>query len=136
MSYVQVMVPESELAAVYRLLAASASEGFGDNAEQSNSAWADPAYVTQHLKPRSETVRAFAKYLAGRPGEEVSSDEAAAVLDLEHGWNSLAGALGALGNYFSNRDITFPWDYSWDPEDGRTRFTMGEDVAKAINEVL
>lgn len=55
---------------------------------------------------------------------------------LRYGWNSLAGALGAFGNYLANRGIDFPWSIATDANDERVRFTMDEDTAFAVKRAL
>jgi hypothetical protein len=141
-SYVQVMVPEEHLAAVYRiLLAVQEGADVPELASQlhalpSAGGWRDPAFVKSHLGARSETIRRLAEYLADRPGEAVTADAAAGALHLPHGWNSLAGALGAFGNYLANRGIEFPWSVVTDASDERVRFTMDEATAAAVKQAL
>jgi hypothetical protein len=57
-------------------------------------------------------------------------------LSLPHGWNSLAGALGAFGNYLANRGIEFPWSAVTDANDERVRLTMDEDTAAVVKQAL
>jgi len=139
-TYVQVMVPEERLAAVYRLLISeSEREAFPMTQEvqaPAQAGWRDPAFVRAHLGPRSETVRGLAKYLADRPGQAVTAEQAAQALALPHGWNSLAGALGAFGNYLGNRGIQFPWSATTDPNDWRVRLTMDEPTADAVKQAF
>ena len=136
-TYVQVMVPEERLPAVYRLLAdAAPGRGAVGGAPPASGSWTDEAFIVEHLAPRSKTIRDLAKYLAERPGQAVGSEDAAAALGLPFGWNSLAGALGAAGNYFANQGIDFPWSSAEDPDDGRARLTMSPEVAAAIRKVF
>ncbi|MEA2128975.1 MAG: hypothetical protein QOJ85_1866 [Solirubrobacteraceae bacterium] len=142
-TYVQVMVPEEQLAAVYRLLI-SAQESAPSRPGAATqellpppaAGWRDPTFVRTHLGPRSETIRGLAKYLAERPGQAVTAEAAADALHLPYGWNSLAGALGAFGNYLANRGIEFPWSAVTDPEDWRVRLTMDEPTATAVMQAL
>jgi hypothetical protein len=142
-TYVQVMVPEEHLAAVYRLLV-SAQEGASPSAGRATpepvaptaGGWRDPAFVRTHLGPRSNTIRSLAGYLADRPGQAVTAEAAADALHLPYGWNSLAGALGAFGNYLANRGIEFPWSAAPGPEDSRVRLTMDEPTAAAVKQAL
>jgi len=155
-----VFVPYELLGPVYRLLAdaAASSESAGgsepvaasDPAAEApprpgENNWSgsgderfrDRAFVNAHLVPRSETIRGAAKYLAQRPGTWASSDEIAEHLGLPHGWNSLAGAFGAAGQYFSNRDIAMPWDWTYhDTPDGRIRLKLEPEIAKVVLEAL
>ena len=141
-TYVQVMVPEEHLAAVYRVLIAAHEADLPGGAQAPHEAgpavggWRDPAFVRRHLGSRSATIRGLAMYLAGRPGEVVTADVAAEALSLPHGWNSLAGALGAFGHYLANRGIEFPWSAVTDARDERVRLTMNEATAIAIRSAL
>lgn len=142
-TYVQVMVPEERLAAVYGLLGArdeaapAVPSPAGPPAPGTTTRpWSDPTFVKKHLGPRSKTIRELAKFLAARPGKAITADEAAKALGLPYGWNSLAGALGALGNYLSNRGIDFPWAAVTDPGDERVRLTMDASTAAAVKQAL
>ena len=137
------MVPEADLAAVYRILASAHESRAGrpggqlaDLQAAAGGGWLDPGFVRTHLASRSETIRGLTKYLADRPGEAVTADAAAQTLNLRFGWNSLAGALGAFGNYLANRGIEFPWATTTDPRDDRVRLMMDEDTAAAIKRAL
>jgi hypothetical protein len=142
-TYVQVMVPEEQLMAVYRLLISEQEtrEG-GSNAslqehlESEVGGWHDPAFVRTHLGARSKTIQGLARYLADRPDRPVTADVAADALDLRYGWNSLAGALGAFGNYLANRGIEFPWSATTDANDERVRLTMDAATAAAVKQAL
>ena len=142
-TYVQVMVPEEQLAAVYRLLvmAREAGEAGSDASLQEHlkpaiGGWHDPVFVRTHLGARSKTIQGLARYLADRPDQAVTAEVAAHALDLRHGWNSLAGALGAFGNYLANRGIEFPWSATTDADDERVRLTMDEATAAAVRQAL
>lgn len=151
--YVPVYVPHELLTDVYRLLASASTESEAvtgpevaaeadpgsDEDNWSGSAderFGDRGFVEMHLAPRSETVREAAKYLAQRPGTWTTSDEIASVLGLEHGWNSLAGAFGAAGRYFTRRDIAMPWDWTYHTPDGRIRLKMEAEIAEVVLAVL
>lgn len=142
-TYVQVMVPEEQLAAVYRLLLSAQESGetassatLQEHAKSAIGGWHDPAFVRAHLGGRSQTIQGLARYLADRPGQAVTADIAADALDLRYGWNSLAGALGAFGNYLANRGIEFPWSATTDETDERVRLTMDEATAAAVKQTL
>jgi hypothetical protein len=110
-----------------------------DDEEWSGSAdqrFRDRSFVDAHLASRSETVREAAKYLAQRPGTWTTSNEIATALSLEHGWNSLAGAFGAAGRYFANRDIDLPWDWTYDTPDRRIRLKMAPEIAEVVLKAL
>jgi hypothetical protein len=151
--YIPVFVPCELLGSVYRLLAdaadsvsSAASESVAEASprpdEDNWSGSADErfrnrAFVDTHLVPRSDTIRGAAMYLAQRPGTWLSSDEIAGHLGLPYGWNSLAGAFGAAGTYFSNREIAMPWDWTYhDTPDGRIRLRMPQEIAQVVLEAL
>lgn len=65
------------------------------------------------------------------------TDEAAAdALSVPHGYNSLAGALGAFGNHLSNRGMEFSWPGVTNAHDERVRLTMDEAPAAAVRQAL
>jgi hypothetical protein len=153
--YVPVFVPARRLQAVYRMLADESSEEPGtsptpssgspqvhplaDDEASAGSAderFRDPAFVKTHLASRSETVRGVAKYLAQRPGQWITSEPIAGALNLEHGWNSLAGALGAAGHYFKNRSIGMPWHWTYETPDRHVQLMMDAETAEIILSVL
>lgn len=153
--YVPVFVPESRLPAVYRVLVdESADEPAASSTSSSESPqihpladdeasagpaderFRDPAFVKSHLASRSETVRGVAKYLAQNPGQWITSQPIAEALSLEHGWNSLAGALGAAGHYFKNRDIGMPWHWTYETPDRHVQLMMDAETAEVILSVL
>ena len=117
---------------------AEAAPGSDDDAWSgtADERFRDRAFVDTHLVPRSDTVRDAAKYLAQRAGTWITSEEIATALGLPHGWNSLAGAFGAAGRYFANRDIALPWDWTYYTPDGRIRLRMDPEIAKVILEAL
>lgn len=152
--YVPVLVPERLLPAVYRVLADADTENStsppelrtGPPAEPPGAEGAvsgaaderfrDAAFVRAHLGGRSETVRGIATHLAQRPGQWTKSEPIAEALDLEHGWNSLAGALGAAGHYFKNRGIGMPWNWTYETPDRHVELMMDADTAEVILSVL
>jgi hypothetical protein len=142
LTYQPVMVPEDRLGEAYRVLAdllgsaAPASEeaeglGFPEDF------WLDPANVREHLVPRSDTIRGISKYLAARPGQEVTAEEVGNALNLpKPAWNSIAGANGAFGRYLANRGLDFPWEEHYNASDGRVRMMMDAETAAVIKQVL
>jgi hypothetical protein len=96
----------------------------------------DPAFVENHLTSRSETVRGVAQYLAQRPGQWITSGPIAEALNLEYGWNSLAGALGAASRYCKNRGIGMPWHSKYETSHGNVQLMMDAETADVINSVL
>jgi hypothetical protein len=153
--YVPVFVPARRLQAVYRMLADESSDEPGASPTPSSESpqvhpladdeasagpaderFRDPDFVKTHLASRSETVRGVAKYLAQRPGQWITSEPIADALNLEHGWNSLAGALGAAGHYFKNRSIGMPWNWTYETPDRRVQLMMDAETADVILSVL
>lgn len=146
-SYVPVLVPAALLGDVYRLLTDAAGASVVPSqpvqtvaAEDESDGWSgeadarfrDASFVRAHLVPRSATVKGAAKHLANRANTWISSEEIATALGLQFGWNSLAGALGAAGRYFANRDIGVPWDWTYDTPDGRIRLKMDAAIAEVV----
>jgi len=147
-TYVNVPVPEERLIDVYRVLGRPAgpvdpprprptlAAGEDDEEAFDPDFWRDWVNIRRHLMPRSRTIRELAKYLAERPDEEVTADEAAEALGLPYGWNSLAGALGAFGRYCGNRDIAFPWETSYDNAEERARMRLDAETAEVFRKRL
>jgi hypothetical protein len=69
------------------------------------------------------------------PGQEVTSEEIAAALNLPHGWNSLAGANGTFGHKLANLGHAFPWS-GREASDGRARMMITAEMAAMVNEVI
>lgn len=135
-------VPEPYLAATYAFLAQlMAGDGAAASGER-GVVW-DRAALDAHLVGGTATIVQLARYLAARPGEDVTSEEVAEALQLPRGWNSLAGALGAFARYLKNRGFqdeqdqaVFPWDISFDRHDGRARLRMSKETAALVQELL
>ncbi len=101
-TYVEVQVPESRLAEVYRVLSESEASEPAPATEPEASFTPDRFWdremVSEHLLGASENVRALARYLASRPGEEVTTDEAAVAIGVA-GWYSVSWFILFLGRY-------------------------------------
>ena len=121
-----VPVPHSRVLDVYAFLSRDAAPSTTASPETLEG-W-DAAAFRRHIGRASETIQSLVQHLSERAGAEVSVREAAEALELPHGWNSLAGALGAFGRYCGNRDLDFPWEY-WYDGDGLTIMRMSEAVA-------
>lgn len=136
-TYVPVQVPEDQLTSVYALLSAGAVPE-PEPPIAGGPEW-DRELVTDHLvNAGSDSIKQLARYLADRPDEDVTTDEAAAALGLPHGWNSIAGALGAYGRYLSNRGLGFPWESlrSNAASGWRSRLRMDADLAALVRDLL
>jgi hypothetical protein len=137
-TYVPVPVPERYLPDVYRLLAelhAQDDVSLDAGKEWDPDFWRQPANIREHLLSRPQTIRDLAGYLSTHPDEEVGAEQAAQALQLPKGWNSLAGALGAFGNYCGNRGLEFPWKTRY-ASDGRARFTLDAKTADVFTAYL
>lgn len=126
---VMVPVPASRVLDVYELLGSKKMEPPASAlaAEDGSGSW-DAAAFQRHILGRSKTIRGLVSFLADQAGKEVTTEQAATALKLPYGWNSLAGALGALGTYCSNRNLSFPWE-SWEDTNGHTVMRMSKSVA-------
>lgn len=130
---VMVPVPKDRLMEVYAVLG---KDGGGERREgpeppDAFDHW-DAAEFRRHVGRASDTIKGLVKYLADHAGEEVTTTDVAEELQLPHGWNSLAGALGAFGRYLGNRDRDWPWETWWDA-DGRAVMRMSEAVAIEVH---
>jgi hypothetical protein len=137
-TYVSVSVPERYLPDVYRLLAQlqdQDAKSAPPTKEWDPDFWRQPANIREHLLSRPQTIRDLAGYLSTRPDQEVGAEQAAQALGLPKGWNSLAGALGAFGNYCGNRGLEFPWKTRYG-SDGRARFTLDTETANVFTAYL
>ena len=138
-TYVPVLVPEESLAKVYRVLGDLPEESSGDEVAHVASGpnfWRTPDAIKNHLLTRPQSIRGLAKYLAERPDQDVKSEDAAAALNLPYGWNSLAGALGAFGNYCAPRGLDFPWTTRVDEHDSRVRLRLDAETAAVFLKYL
>lgn len=137
-TYVAVPVPEDRVTEVYGLLSVApkpSEDQVGGEPADRGRRW-DEAALREYLAEASDTIKGLAKYLAERPGQEVTTEEVASELGLPHGWNSLAGALGAWGRKIGNRGFDdFPWE-SWWGTDGHTRMRMSPEVAEIVRKLL
>ena len=137
-TYVAVPVPEDRVTEVYGLLSVPPQppeDQVGEEPADRGRQW-DEAALKEYLAEASDTIKGLAKYLAERPGQEVTTGEVASDLNLWRGWNSLAGALGAWGRKVKNRGFDgFPWE-TWWGEDGHSRMRMSPEVAEIVRKLL
>jgi len=102
----------------------------GDTAEAS-----DPERVVRRIFLESEeNFRALLLFLAGRPGQSISTAEAAQALGLPNGAASLAGMLGAFARRSKNRyDGFWPFERLFNPAQDRAELMMEGNVAAIVN---
>lgn len=124
--FVYVPVPVGRVAEVFRLLASLP----GDTAEAS-----DPERVVRRVFLESEeNFRALLRFLAGRPGQSISTAEAAEALGLPNGAASVAGMLGAFARRSKNRyDGFWPFERLYNPAHDRAELMMEGNVAAIVN---
>ena len=108
--FVNVPVPASRVQEVYALLgksAATAAEPLGDG-------WTD-SLIRRMYAESADQMRELLKLLAKADGEEVSTNEIAAALELPKGAKSVAGMVGALGRRVNSRYgmEALPWTSRW-----------------------
>lgn len=81
------------------------------------------------------SMQALEKHLAAHPGEEFTTEQLADVMGLEHGSQSVAGALGAFGRRIKNRYGmgVFPFTYRFERESEKYVYSMDADTAEIIS---
>lgn len=125
--FVYVPVPVERVEEVYRLLA-----GLSGNSEASVP---DAERIVKRVFLESEErFRALLRFLAGHPGQPISTTETAEVLGLPNGVASLAGMLGAFARRSKNRyDGFWPFERLYNPAQDRAELMMDDDVAAIVN---
>jgi hypothetical protein len=141
--FVNIPVPRQYVTQVYGFIASLESGGGESRVETSPSSdvaaatlsesWPEDLIIRQY-RESPESMKKFQQYLAEHAGQDFSSTEIAEAIGAEHGWNSIAGALGAYGRRVKNRykRSTFPFNQNWDHEHGEMRHGMTPEVAEII----
>jgi hypothetical protein len=81
-----------------------------------------------------EHFRALLRFLAGRPGQPISTAEIAEALGLPNGVASLAGMLGAFARRSKNRyDGFWPFERLYNPAQDRAELMMEGNVAAIVD---
>ena len=138
--YVEVLVPKQHLTRVYGFIASldTVSETAASPTEvktaQEAKEWT-PELIKTQFTDSPDSIKAFQKYLAARPGTWSSTSEIAAALNAAKGSKSIAGALGAYGRRTSNRyGMTgWPFEYKWNHVEGQQYYSMTPEVAEIID---
>jgi hypothetical protein len=91
--------------------------------------WTQPLLQRAYLESGQPMVDLL-DFLAEHPDEEVTSDEIATKLNAAHGWNTVAGMLGAFSRRCTGRygRPGFPWEHRLD-ENGKGRMKMPKAIA-------
>lgn len=150
--FITIPVPRKYVSQVYAFIGSLDSKSSADEASAAFDPNADPAATDKTRKPwtagdRELIIRQFREsppsmkkfqlYLAENAGQDFSSTEIAEAIGAEHGWNSIAGALGAYGRRVKNRykRRSFPFQQEWDHQHGEMRHSMTPEVAEIIREL-
>lgn len=138
--FVSVLVPRQHLTRVYGLIASLEDHKSGDSELVSASGKTKEEQWPQDLIERQyrespESMKKFQRLLADHQGEEFSTTEIADAIGAAHGWNTVAGQLGAYGRRVKNRykRDSFPFESRWDHEKGEQYHSMTPRVAEIIN---
>jgi hypothetical protein len=127
MPFVYIPVPEERVEEVYRLLGRSHRAEAGDDVDR---------LVQRVYQESDEQFRGLLRYLAGRPGQAVTTARAARHLKLPSGTASLAGMLGAYGRRANNRyDGFWPFSTRYNPVKDSKEFIMEPEVADLVRRV-
>lgn len=125
--FVYVPVPVGKVEEVFRLLASvpGDSEGSVPDTER---------IVRRIFLESEERFRALLHFLAGRPGQPVSTTDTSEALGLPNGVASLAGMLGAFARRSKNRyDGFWPFERLYNPAQDRAELMMDDNVAAIVN---
>jgi len=140
--FVNIPVPRQYVTQVYGFIAslgghvgesAGQSASSADTVTDADESWTEDLIVRQY-RESPPSMKKFQQFLAENAGKDFSSTEIAEAIGAEHGWNSIAGALGAYGRRVKNRykRSSFPFNQSWDHANGEMRHGMTPDVAEII----
>jgi len=139
--FVNIPVPSQYVTQVYGFIASLSGQTGESQVEPASSSdletksenWTEDLIIRQY-RESPESMKKFQQYLAEHAGQDFSSTEIAVAIGAEHGWNSIAGALGAYGRRVKNRykRSSFPFQQGWDHEHGEMRHGMTPEVAEII----
>lgn len=90
--------------------------------------------IVRQYQESQPAMKRFLDHLTAHPDVWISTLEMADALDAAHGWNTIAGMLGAYGRRVKNRyrRSTFPFEVKWDYDANRSNYRMSSEVAKII----
>jgi hypothetical protein len=125
--FVYIPVPVGRVEEVFRLLA-SLSGG-------SEESVPDMEKVVRRIFLESEErFRSLLRFLAGHPGQPISTTDTAEALGLPNGVASLAGMLGAFARRSKNRyDGFWPFERLYNPAQDRAELMMEDNLAAIVN---
>jgi hypothetical protein len=136
---VTIPVPKRHLARIYAFIgsldapevhaAVAGANGAGETVDE----WS-LGMVERQYRESPDSMKRFQQWLADHPGQEFTSTQMGEALDVEYGWNSIAGMLGAYGNRVRNRygKASFPFQSRTDYEAGEVLHSMTPEVAEII----
>jgi hypothetical protein len=139
---VTIPVPKRHLGAIYTFIGSLEgipSAGTTNGAAQSTDEpdeW-PREMIERQYRESPESMQKFELWLADHPGQEFTTTDMADALKVPHGWNSIAGMLGAYGNRVRNRykRTTFPFQSRWNYEGGEQLHSMRAEVAEIIKAI-
>lgn len=96
----------------------------------------DGELVARAYRESGDRMRQLLRFLASKPGVEVSASELAASIQARYGWNTVAGMFGALGRRSANRYARRQpmWTHRHD-DSNRILITMPEGPARVIRDL-
>lgn len=137
--FVSILVPRRHVTRVYGLIASLEQHPSDDAdppamANQTREEQWPRDLIERQYRESPASMKNFQKYLADHQGEEFSTTQMATALDAAHGWNTVAGQLGAYGRRIKNRykRDSFPFESRWDHEKGEQYHSMTPQVAEII----
>jgi hypothetical protein len=143
--FVSVPVPAHRVQEVYALLAQTPAGAKHEPTPASGpeNGWTEQL-VRRMFKESGDPMQRMLRMLAEADGEEVSTNEIAAALDLPKGASSVAGMAGAIGRRVNSRYGMegLPWETRWrhiDPTDEtkgtETLISLPKWVCQVIREL-
>ena len=143
--FISVPVPAHRVQEVYALLAQAPASNKSEPTPPSGPehGWTEQL-VRRMFKESGDPMQRMLRLLAEADGEEVSTNEIAAALNLPKGAASVAGMAGAIGRRVNSRYGMdgLPWDTRWrpiDPTDDtkgtETLFALPKWICKVIRDL-
>ncbi|HEX2050221.1 MAG TPA: hypothetical protein VHJ34_06250 [Actinomycetota bacterium] len=139
---VNVPVPEEHLGAVYGLLARLSNEASGDgkarpapgDASKTQPEWWNEKRLRKAYDESSPAQQIILKAMAAGRGQWVAVSDIVAELGDGADWNTMAGALGALGRRMKNRYKAKerPFTIRYNNERGENEYLMPKSIAAII----
>ena len=141
--FVPVLVPKKHVTRVYGLIASldERRNGASDEPASTKTAPTEGGWskelIERQYRESPPSMKKFQRFLAEHPGQEFSTSEMAEPMGAAHGWNSVAGALGAYGRRVKHRykRDSFPFASRWDHENEEQYHSMTPEVAEIIRAI-